>query len=76
MPDTLNLGDLDSAQNEIPPPQQFIANVNHRLIETATGYRVAVGDFLLQIVMKRSNIKFSAEQFGILGVEMGSSMSE
>ena len=25
---TLNLGDFDSAQNEIPPPQQLISNVN------------------------------------------------
>ena len=50
---TLNLGDFDSAQNEIPP-QQLVSNVNPWMIEKATGHRVVVGDFLLQIVMKRN----------------------
>ena len=51
----LNLGDFDSAQNEIPPPQQqLISNVNPWLKEKATGYRVVVGNFLLEIVMKRN----------------------
>ena len=53
---TLNLGDFNCAQNEIPPPQQqLISNENLWLMEKATGYRVVVGDFLLQIVVGRSN---------------------
>ena len=41
---TLNLGDFNCAQAEIPPPQQqLISNVNPRHMEKATGYRVVGG---------------------------------
>ena len=46
---TLNLGDFDSAQNEIPPPQQLISNVDPWLMEKATGYHVVVGIFCYRL---------------------------